>query len=214
MTGASVVLVREPFTVDRLARVREIVSWAAAKVGLSLARAERYILAVSEAVTNAIVHGGGRGYLELVHTNQRALTARVIDHGTGMPVLGPIQRPPTSAIRGRGRWLMANAATRSVTSPVQPAHGRARCETAIALKPSGDRRGYAQIGADDHEPHSGVTQVDLPGRGRTTWWAGRLTGRVEGISDASHVLHRVSGAIVAQGKARNDRGPARGKRRR
>jgi anti-sigma regulatory factor (Ser/Thr protein kinase) len=99
-------MVREPFTIERLARIREIVRWAAAKVGLSLARAERFMLAVSEAVANAIQHGGGRGYLELIHTDRVALTARVIDHGSGMTCRAPVQRPPTSAIHGRGRWLM------------------------------------------------------------------------------------------------------------
>ncbi|HEY2791801.1 MAG TPA: ATP-binding protein [Micromonosporaceae bacterium] len=102
----SAVLVREPFTIDRLDRIRDVVRRAATKVGLSLARAERFITAVSEAVANAIQHGGGRGQLELVQLGHTALIARIVDQGPGMPALGPIRRPPATAIGGRGRWIM------------------------------------------------------------------------------------------------------------
>ncbi|HEY2793012.1 MAG TPA: ATP-binding protein [Micromonosporaceae bacterium] len=104
--AASVVLVREPFTIERLGRIRDVVRWACTKVGLSVTRAERFVVAVCEAVTNAIQHGGGKGYLEITQTDQTALTARVVDHGPGMSTDDPVERPPASSIRGRGRWVM------------------------------------------------------------------------------------------------------------
>jgi anti-sigma regulatory factor (Ser/Thr protein kinase) len=45
--------------------------------------------------------------LELLHRDGTALIARVIDRGPGMGTVGPAQRPPTSAVRGRGRWIMS-----------------------------------------------------------------------------------------------------------
>lgn len=102
----SVLLIRELFTVDRLGRVRELVRWAARIVGLNRDRTDGLLQAVNEAATNAILHGGGKGCLELVQTNETSLTARIIDEGPGLPSVDEVERPTVTATSGRGRWLM------------------------------------------------------------------------------------------------------------
>ena len=101
-----VLLVREMFTIDHLSRVRRLVRWAARLVGLSAFRTDRFVEAVNEAAINAVVHGGGGGRLEIVQHSRTTLTARVVDHGSGIPPLPVIERPAPDATSGRGRWLM------------------------------------------------------------------------------------------------------------
>ena len=67
----------------------------------------RLVLAVNEIASNAIVHGGGSGHLEL-WAEAGYLRCRVTDHGPGMPAGYEIpQLPPVSATSGRGLWLAA-----------------------------------------------------------------------------------------------------------
>lgn len=70
--------------------------------------ADDFVLAVSEIVTNAVVHGGGTGVLTLWVERDR-LTCRVTDTGPGMadPAAG-CTPPPPSAPGGYGLWLARN----------------------------------------------------------------------------------------------------------
>jgi anti-sigma regulatory factor (Ser/Thr protein kinase) len=107
VTIKRLILIRELFTIDSLGRVRDLVRRAAALVGLSRSRTDNLVLAVSEAATNAIVHGGGGGELELIQNNGSSLTARITDHGAGIHALSnPPRRPGPDAISGRGHWFM------------------------------------------------------------------------------------------------------------
>jgi anti-sigma regulatory factor (Ser/Thr protein kinase) len=82
---------------------------------ISLARAhgvqqhvtDRLVLAVNEIASNAIIHGGGSGHLEL-WVEAGYLHCQVTDHGPGMPAGYEIpQWQSASATSGRGLWLAA-----------------------------------------------------------------------------------------------------------
>ncbi|HEY1486931.1 MAG TPA: ATP-binding protein [Micromonosporaceae bacterium] len=119
MTGRvvrSVVLAREVFNVDRLPRIREIVRWAAARMGISRDRTDRFLHAVCEAVNNSIVHGGGVGHLEMISVGRTSLIARVIDSGPGIVIPITFERPDPAAMNGRGWWLMQECCDRVLVS--------------------------------------------------------------------------------------------------
>jgi anti-sigma regulatory factor (Ser/Thr protein kinase) len=78
---------------------------AATAWGLAAARAHELSVAVSEVVTNAVVHGGGRAWLRIWGRDD-GLTCVVEDEGTGSDdaMLGYV--PPTpGAVGGYGLWL-------------------------------------------------------------------------------------------------------------
>jgi anti-sigma regulatory factor (Ser/Thr protein kinase) len=104
-----VTLLRQSFTVRHLQRVRRLVGWAAQRVGLARDRGQDMVLAVSEAATNAIRHGGGTGELELIQDDSRALIAQISDDGPGMPADAPVSHPSAEQVGGRGRYLMQEA---------------------------------------------------------------------------------------------------------
>ena len=69
------------------------------------ARSDDFLIAVSEAMTNSVLHGGGDGTLRL-WLHDEALTAEVQDHGRITdPLAG--RRPPTPTQQGgRGLWII------------------------------------------------------------------------------------------------------------
>jgi anti-sigma regulatory factor (Ser/Thr protein kinase) len=90
--------------VDDLARARRLVGEAAAGAGLHADRIDRFTIAVSEVVTNAVLHGNGSAIM-IITRGDSALMVEVRDRGTGMltgprPVL-----PDPTEISGRGLWL-------------------------------------------------------------------------------------------------------------
>jgi anti-sigma regulatory factor (Ser/Thr protein kinase) len=107
-----VTLVRKGFTVRNLYRLRQLVRWAARRVGLDSDRTGYLVIAVSEAAGNAIAHGGGHGALEVIQDDQRRLIAEVSDHGPGLPPNIPVTLPDPDAISGRGLWLIHEACDR------------------------------------------------------------------------------------------------------
>lgn len=73
----------------------------------------RFVLAVHEAMTNAVIHGGGHGQLLLWHRDHR-LWCEISDHGPGMSGTVLPLRPPRRAdggglATGHGLWLIAQA---------------------------------------------------------------------------------------------------------
>lgn len=87
-----------------LGPVRRQVATHAADAGVDTERAEALSLAVSEAATNSVRHGGGRGAVR-IWDNGRALVCEVRDAGRiTEPLTGRI-RPPVNAEAGRGLWL-------------------------------------------------------------------------------------------------------------
>jgi anti-sigma regulatory factor (Ser/Thr protein kinase) len=101
-------LLDEPVTVANLAELREHVLVLARRAGLPEERAQDFVLAVYEAVTNAVKHAGGSGQLAVVRDDQRRLFADVQDAGPGMPCSVTLRLPPPTAPGGRGLWLASN----------------------------------------------------------------------------------------------------------
>ncbi|WP_053647851.1 MULTISPECIES: anti-sigma factor RsbA family regulatory protein [unclassified Streptomyces] len=79
--------------------------WAEA-ADMSRHRRTDWLLAVSEAVTNSVRHGGGKGTLRLWRT-EGTLVAETSDHGRVTdPLIGRRRPDPFSAAGGRGVWMM------------------------------------------------------------------------------------------------------------
>ena len=102
----SVTLARQHFAVRHMRRLRELVASVARRVGLGKERGEDFELAVNEAISNVIKHGGGSGQLELIKDDDRALIAQISDWGPGMALRAPIALPPVAQHHGRGLYLM------------------------------------------------------------------------------------------------------------
>ncbi|MET9609313.1 sensor histidine kinase [Streptomyces sp. NPDC006512] len=90
----------------RLGFVRdEAHRWAAA-AGLSRARGTDWLLAISEATTNSVRHGGGRGTLRMWCADGE-LIAEIRDQGLlADPLTGRRRPDPRAATGGRGVWIM------------------------------------------------------------------------------------------------------------
>jgi anti-sigma regulatory factor (Ser/Thr protein kinase) len=85
--------------------VRGAVSRVARRAGLHDKRADDFLLAVNEAATNSIVHGGGTGVLRAWAAAGR-LTCEVRDHGRISDPLAGRRTPAPTDPGGRGMWLM------------------------------------------------------------------------------------------------------------
>lgn len=107
-----VTLVHRGFAPQQVRWLRQLVTWAARRVGLSRDRGQDLALAVSEAAGNVVKHGGGTGNLELIQDDGRALIAEVSDNGPGMPVAAPKALPPHEHDSGRGLYLIQETVDR------------------------------------------------------------------------------------------------------
>jgi anti-sigma regulatory factor (Ser/Thr protein kinase) len=102
--------------------LREALAAALARNGWSEDGVGRVVLAVTEALTNAVEHGSAdAGHIELsfLVTGSYAVV-RVADDGRpGVPVpVGDPVAPPLESTRGRGRLIMHALAQRVTTAPV------------------------------------------------------------------------------------------------
>jgi anti-sigma regulatory factor (Ser/Thr protein kinase) len=107
-----VTLVRQGFVLRHVHRLRRLVAWAAQRVGLDHERGQHLALAVTEAASNAVKHGGGHGLLELIRDDNRALIAEISDDGPGMATKRPGQLPPAEQTDGRGLFLVEHLCDR------------------------------------------------------------------------------------------------------
>lgn len=100
----AVALLSESFTAQTVTALRHLLSARVAAAGLTGDVAEDLVLAVHELVTNAVLHGGGRGRL---HLFRRAdlLVCEVTDHGQESGGDLPVNLPATNTPGGRGLWL-------------------------------------------------------------------------------------------------------------
>lgn len=103
-------LMDEPVTLRNLAQLRAEVRRLAAQAGLTDDRAEAFVIAVNEAVSNAIRHAGGSGEVAVVQDDQRRLIAEVRDAGPGIPCSVTLTLPPPGATGGRGMWMAGKLA--------------------------------------------------------------------------------------------------------
>jgi anti-sigma regulatory factor (Ser/Thr protein kinase) len=102
-----VALLTTDFDQTTLITTRHLIEQHAERHGLSGLTLYRFVVAVNEVTTNAVLHGGGAGRLELWRSGNH-LYCRVTDRGPGIPAnhrRPDLPRPPTHAIAGRGLWL-------------------------------------------------------------------------------------------------------------
>jgi anti-sigma regulatory factor (Ser/Thr protein kinase) len=97
--------VEEAVTLSTLRPIRESVRARAEAAGLSGQRVRDLVLAVVEASSNSIMHGGGRGTLRSWST-PTTLVHEVTDSGHIDDVLVGRFPPPPDQIEGRGLWLV------------------------------------------------------------------------------------------------------------
>ncbi len=102
----SAVLFTDTFDHTRVTDVRHIVTSRVEGVGLHGQRRDDFVLAVNELITNAVRHGGGRGWLRLWREGM-TLFCVVADHGPGIDAerLADGQRPAPDTAGGWGLWL-------------------------------------------------------------------------------------------------------------
>ncbi|NRQ37346.1 ATP-binding protein [Nonomuraea sp. NN258] len=105
-------LMTRRFTRGDLFEVRRSLADHVAGQGLTGTRAQDFVLAVHESMTNAIDHGGGSGQLQLWRTD-RLLCCQISDKGPGMPdgrhdgFLDGCRLPDHDSVGGRGLWIIA-----------------------------------------------------------------------------------------------------------
>ncbi|MEQ4303339.1 ATP-binding protein [Plantactinospora sp. B6F1] len=105
-SGGSPPLIAETFDGDRVTEIRHTVTDCAKAAGLGGARLDDFVLAINELMTNAVRHGGGRGWLRLWRTGE-VLYCLVSDTGAGIGPdrLDERRRPLPEVAGGWGLWL-------------------------------------------------------------------------------------------------------------
>ncbi|MCM2580031.1 sensor histidine kinase [Streptomyces meridianus] len=89
-----------------LAGVRAYADQWASGLGLPPARRTDLTLAIGEAVSNSVRHGGGRGTLRLWTISATMFAETTDSGGIGDPLTGRRRPDPVSADGGRGVWMM------------------------------------------------------------------------------------------------------------
>ncbi|HEU4422948.1 MAG TPA: ATP-binding protein [Pilimelia sp.] len=105
-TAGTLALVFEQFDMSGIATLRHDVTRCAEAAGLAGEALDDFVLAINELVTNAVRHGGGRGWLRLWHDGDR-LVCEVSDRGAGIvdgATNGHVKPSPYVA-GGWGMWL-------------------------------------------------------------------------------------------------------------
>lgn len=87
--------------------LRDRLEFLAADAGLPAPRVVDLLLAVNEAVSNVLEHGGGQGSVTIAN-DDHALTVEVLDHG-GMLGAEHLPRNPPAPLqnRGYGLWIIS-----------------------------------------------------------------------------------------------------------
>ncbi|GIJ23685.1 ATP-binding protein [Micromonospora lutea] len=127
-------LLSEPFTAQTVTALRHLLSARVATAGLTGDVAEDLVLAVHELVTNAVLHGGGRGRLDLFRRAD-LLVCEVTDHGQESGGDLPVHLPATNTPGGRGLWL-AHHLTGALTLTRRPDGLTATVTASLHTKPS------------------------------------------------------------------------------
>ncbi|MEU3453142.1 ATP-binding protein [Micromonospora sp. NPDC006766] len=99
-------LIAEAFNRAQVTELRHSVTSCARAAGLHGQRLDDFVLAVNELITNAVRHGGGRGWLRLWR-QAGELVCEVADHGHGISArrLSDRSRPTPDTAGGWGLWL-------------------------------------------------------------------------------------------------------------
>jgi serine/threonine-protein kinase RsbW len=102
--GEATPLLSESFSAQTVTALRHLLTARVSAAGLTGDVAEDLVLAVHELVTNAVLHGGGRGRLDLFR-RAHLLVCEVTDHGHERGADLPVNLPATNTPGGRGLWL-------------------------------------------------------------------------------------------------------------
>lgn len=99
-------LIAEAFDQAQVTGLRHSVTSCARAAGLTGQRLDDFVVAVNELITNAVRHGGGRGWLRLWREAGH-LVCEVSDHGGGINArrLAERHRPEPDTAGGWGLWL-------------------------------------------------------------------------------------------------------------
>ncbi|QOC91658.1 ATP-binding protein [Micromonospora craniellae] len=116
--GEETCLLSEWFTAQTVTPLRHLLAAQIAAAGLTGDLAEDLVLAVHELVTNAVLHGGGQGRLDLIRRAD-LLVCEVSDHGDQPDADLPAHPPATTTAGGRGLWL-AHQLTGALTLTRRP----------------------------------------------------------------------------------------------
>jgi anti-sigma regulatory factor (Ser/Thr protein kinase) len=92
------------FDAGTLGAVRHVVAARAAAAGLREPRAGDLVLAVNEAATNSVMHGGGQGVLR-TWSEPDAMICEVSDGGAIVEPLAGREQPSDGNLGGHGLWL-------------------------------------------------------------------------------------------------------------
>ncbi|MEU4568047.1 ATP-binding protein [Micromonospora sp. NPDC023956] len=131
-------LIAEAFDQAQVTELRHSVTSCAHATGLAGQRLDDFVLAVNELITNAVRHGGGRGWLRLWRDGNSVL-CEVSDHGQGISAqrLHDRRRPAPDTAGGWGLWL-ARELSDSMQVETGPAGTTVRISTALqAPQPTG-----------------------------------------------------------------------------
>ncbi|MBM0278847.1 ATP-binding protein [Micromonospora tarensis] len=114
-------LIADAFDQAQVTEIRHSVTSCAHASGLNGQRLDDFVLAINELITNAVRHGGGRGWLRLWQ-EPGVLVCEIADHGRGISPqrLGDRSRPATNTAGGWGLWL-----ARELTDAMEVATGTA-----------------------------------------------------------------------------------------
>ena len=126
-------LLSQPFTAQTVTPLRHLLAARIAAAGLTGEVAEDLVLAVHELVTNAVLHGGGHGRLDLFRRAD-LLVCEVTDHGRGSEDL-PVHLPAANTPGGRGLWL-AHHLTGALTLTRRPDGMTATVTASLVPKPA------------------------------------------------------------------------------
>lgn len=96
---------RLSYGIDDVATVRAMTARHAARAGLAPERTTDLVLAASEAATNSVLHGGGRGDFAVWREGD-AVVCEVRDAGRIRDPLVGRRRPSIDALDGRGLWVV------------------------------------------------------------------------------------------------------------
>lgn len=135
----SSLLIAEAFDQAQVTDLRHSVTSCAHAAGLSGQRLDDFVLAVNELITNAVRHGGGRGWLRLWQ-QAGSLLCEVSDHGRGISAqrLNDRSRPAPDTAGGWGLWL-ARELSDTMQVETGPAGTTVRIGCALdASRPTGD----------------------------------------------------------------------------
>lgn len=145
--AGTMALVFEQFDMTGIATLRHDVTHCAEMAGLAGEALDDFVLAINELVTNAVRHGGGRGWLRLWH-HGNLLVCEVSDQGAGIvdgATNGHVKPPPYVA-GGWGMWL-ARELSDTMTIDTGPDGTTVRISAAIT-----------NTGAEGHRPRSSPGQ--------------------------------------------------------